>query len=294
MRYLSYIWKSWRFAFKSLTTTLITLFIILSLFINGALLFSQSISFAIATSIEAVTGVASLATKMKAKNNKLQTKNNQLRKNLNDTNARNKNLFAQLNDTADKNIKLKAKNSKLGKNLNDAKAQNNKLQTKNNQLLKNINDANARNKKLFIQLDNTVDKNIKLKAKNNRLGKNLNDANMSRKKLFTRMDNKLAVDVKAVNTIAGQMAKRVKIGAIRNASSVIFESIPFVGIATIVGVTGWELYDSCQMMKDLNILYEHFGIKIDETNRDQVCGLKIPTKDELRKKHSWWSWRREK
>lgn len=82
----------------------------------------------------------------------------------------------------------------------------------------------------------------------------------------------------SAKNISKRITARSAANASRNVSSVGGESIPLIGTAIIIGVTAWDLYDACQMIKDANELNAVFGhAKEDET---KICGLKVPTKEE--------------
>ena len=85
----------------------------------------------------------------------------------------------------------------------------------------------------------------------------------------------LNANKKKVGKITGRMAKRTSRGAVRNLASVPLESTPFIGVATVVGVTAFELYDACNTMKDLKELNKLMDHKAPE-GVGTVCGLKMP------------------
>jgi len=69
--------------------------------------------------------------------------------------------------------------------------------------------------------------------------------------------------------------------AARNLGSMAGESVPFWGVAVIVAATTWELTDTCTMMTDFYIL-EIALIGVDAVKPEAVCGLQIPTVQQLR------------
>ena len=86
----------------------------------------------------------------------------------------------------------------------------------------------------------------------------------------------------ASSQVAGGLQRRTKRVAATNLASVAGESIPFYGIAIIVGATSYELKSACDTMKDLYDL--EVALDPDEASeegRDYVCGLQVPTKDEI-------------
>ena len=103
---------------------------------------------------------------------------------------------------------------------------------------------------------------------------------------LTTQNNQLrtraATQKRIVNTNLERIRTRTQRTAIANIASVGGEALPFVGIGIIVGATAYEVKMSCDNMHDL---YE-MQIEIDPTqarteDRDMVCGLQVPTKEEL-------------
>jgi Skp family chaperone for outer membrane proteins len=86
----------------------------------------------------------------------------------------------------------------------------------------------------------------------------------------------------AVLDTNGRIARRTATAATRNASSVVAEAIPYLGIAAMLAVTTYDLKDSCDTIKDLHAL----DVAIDPAKEfgeeeTAVCGLGVPNKDEV-------------
>lgn len=82
--------------------------------------------------------------------------------------------------------------------------------------------------------------------------------------------------------VAKSINTRTKRVAGANLASVVGESIPFYGIAVIVGATAYELNAACDSMTDaydLSIAMDPDAIVLGD--RDYVCGLKVPRKEEV-------------
>jgi hypothetical protein len=73
--------------------------------------------------------------------------------------------------------------------------------------------------------------------------------------------------------------QRVTINKERKLASLPARAVPYVGIAAIVAMTGYELYSDCEMLKEMNELSKEN--ELDEADAASVCGFKVPTKDEL-------------
>ncbi|MCV2894715.1 hypothetical protein [Lentibacter sp. XHP0401] len=81
--------------------------------------------------------------------------------------------------------------------------------------------------------------------------------------------------------VTKSIKSRTKRVAGANLASVVGESIPFYGIAVIVGATTYELNSACESMKDaydLSIAMDPDAVAAED--RDYVCGLQVPTQEE--------------
>jgi hypothetical protein len=86
----------------------------------------------------------------------------------------------------------------------------------------------------------------------------------------------------AVEDTAGRVSRRTAAGAARNAGSVVAEAIPVAGVAVVLGVTAWDIKDSCDTMKDLHELELAFNPATSpDPEASEVCGLTVPTKGEV-------------
>lgn len=86
----------------------------------------------------------------------------------------------------------------------------------------------------------------------------------------------------AVQDTTSRVYRRSAAAAIRSTSSMAAEAIPVIGIAAIVGITAWDLKDSCDTMKDLRELEQAFSPDAAiEPEVGEVCGMTMPTQDEV-------------
>ena len=86
----------------------------------------------------------------------------------------------------------------------------------------------------------------------------------------------------AVEHTTERVGRRLTVSTSRSVGSVFAESIPFFGIAVIVGVTTWEITDACATMDDLHQLDVAFNPdNAVPADHSEVCGLTVPTKEEI-------------
>lgn len=89
----------------------------------------------------------------------------------------------------------------------------------------------------------------------------------------------------SVSRFSGQLTPRMAKLVGRNVSSLAAEAVPMAGIAVLVTVTGWDVYDACQTMKDLNQLNEN--LDLPHVGDAAVCGVHVPTVDEIKDMIKW-------
>lgn len=86
----------------------------------------------------------------------------------------------------------------------------------------------------------------------------------------------------AVEDTATRVSRRTTAAAARNAGGVLAEVVPIAGVAAIVGITAWDLKDSCATLKDLHELEVAFDPSLAaDPEVTEVCGLEVPSKEEI-------------
>lgn len=104
---------------------------------------------------------------------------------------------------------------------------------------------------------------------------------LERESFVTMRDERVPLR-KATRETIGRVQQRTATVATANVGSAWGESIPIYGIAVVVAATSFELGMACKDMRDM---YE-LQVAIDPegtvpADRDQVCGLQVPTRDEI-------------
>ena len=143
----------------------------------------------------------------------------------------------------------------------------------------------GRNLKLAKQNSSLVVRNSKLvKVTNSYLKRALNlagDLDLSRKAALALGTQSSVVRKAVKTTIATIRARTARVAAV-NVGSVFGESIPFWGAAVVVGVTGYELKNSCDTMRDLDTLETRLlGQEKDDAAAVEVCGTQVPSTEEI-------------
>lgn len=87
----------------------------------------------------------------------------------------------------------------------------------------------------------------------------------------------------AVRKTTEQVGRRISVSASRNIASMPGEAVPYIGAVVIVAVTGLELWDLCETLKDLEALNLAFNPDdAPSQDRTTVCALEVvPTAQEL-------------
>ena len=88
---------------------------------------------------------------------------------------------------------------------------------------------------------------------------------------------------KSIKKYGNKIVKRTAKTTAKSVASIPLESIPYIGVATILGITAYEIKSACDNKKDMEKLYGELGIL--DNNKvntfDDVCNLKTPTKEEI-------------
>ncbi|HDY82798.1 MAG TPA: hypothetical protein ENH48_07555 [Halieaceae bacterium] len=83
--------------------------------------------------------------------------------------------------------------------------------------------------------------------------------------------------------------------AAKSIAAIPAESIPFIGVAMLISDTGYALYEACESIRDLDVLYADMGIE-DETPDDvlrSVCNPTLPGAGDVQgwsvdQADQWW------
>lgn len=93
---------------------------------------------------------------------------------------------------------------------------------------------------------------------------------------------------KVIKSYGNRVVKRTAKRTARSVAAIPLEAVPYVGIATIITVTGLEIKSACDNVKDMNQLYRDFDIRdMDSSSMmDKICNPEIPSVDSLMSKIS--------
>jgi hypothetical protein len=87
----------------------------------------------------------------------------------------------------------------------------------------------------------------------------------------------------ATRKFGTRLTTRTKRVAAKSIAAIPAESIPFVGVAVLIGDTGYELYAACENIRDLDVLYAELGMA-DEAPGDvmhSVCDPQLPEPEQV-------------
>jgi len=135
------------------------------------------------------------------------------------------------------------------------------------------NSIKQRNEKL-------TTKNKTLKQKNRKLTADIKGYKVISEGFVAIKLHSFKKTTRAINRIQSRIAK----SAVANVAAIPFESIPIFGIATIITATGFEVYWSCQNMKDLDAINAIIDSDNATAQSNKVCGLQVPTIKEIKNK----------
>jgi hypothetical protein len=87
-------------------------------------------------------------------------------------------------------------------------------------------------------------------------------------------------------TTVSRIANKIRARSARNASVNVADllpaSIPLAGIPVSIALTVMDVNDACSTMKDLNEMNQEFELDNEDVTR--VCGIRVPSVDEVKKR----------
>ena len=96
------------------------------------------------------------------------------------------------------------------------------------------------------------------------------------KKKNTAIKQKVKV---TTSSIKKRTAKTVAV----NVGSMFTEALPYIGIATIIGATTYEVSAACMNMKEIDDLLKSIEIEDNSSETENICGQEIPGENKVRK-----------
>ena len=109
--------------------------------------------------------------------------------------------------------------------------------------------------------------NTDLRTRNRDLSRSNRELSASNRRLTTQIASQ--------RTVASAGAERIKrrsaYQATRSLSAIPAESIPVVGVATIIATTAWDFNDACRTIHDMSEIQQSLGQETDESFAELVC-----------------------
>lgn len=129
-------------------------------------------------------------------------------------------------------------------------------------------------------LDNIIPASWMAESLANKLNDKDKDLKKTKSDLKAKEKKLRQTRAKVVGTrdkIKTRIAKNVSV----NLASIPAESIPIIGIASIVAVTVMDLRDACDTMTDLDDLSVTLGFEDADPDTTKVCGETVPSKEKV-------------
>ncbi len=105
---------------------------------------------------------------------------------------------------------------------------------------------------------------------------------------YTEIDdlkNKQAQRGKVSKKVSQNISKRLLRNVSVNTGSVLVESVPYVGISTVIAVTAMDVKDACDTMKDMNTILSNLGEEGEQQSMTEICSYadRIPDSETIRR-----------
>jgi hypothetical protein len=274
MNILHWVWGLVKLAKTLILTTLLLASIALNLaFFTGGMIYSMASS-----AFEIVTGGQSIASKQAEIVADLS-------ENINFEKKAKRELRGEFSDVGKKLVnekkitrKLSIKVANVGENLVLANQMSKQLRKKVADISGELVNEKKITRKLGVEIADIGEKLVLSKQTSKQLRKEIANPN---KRIVTYKGKKMALS-QAVETTSGSIARRSAIAATRSVASMGGEALPVIGTSVIVAATGFELYDLCNTVKDMNDLKVAFDPSLKtEPEQTTICAMEVPTKEEL-------------
>ena len=108
--------------------------------------------------------------------------------------------------------------------------------------------------------------------------KNNNDALKKTNKKLEAKQAKVAANRKLVGELSEKIALRTTRNAARNIVSMPAESLPYIGVVTVVTVTGLEIKDACATMEDIKEINRLLATEA-HVDVETTCGMEVLDRD---------------
>jgi hypothetical protein len=204
----------------------------------------------------------------------LSKSNASLKKENSDVKKMNGDLNKVNSDLNKSNVRLKKENGDVKIINGGLKKVNAGLNKANGILKKESRDINKINGSLEME-------NANLNVNNKVLGGRVKKLEATTSEMNSNINQFKKSATHIIDGIRRRIAKTVAV----NVGSMPLESIPLLGVATIIMVTSTEVYAACEDVKDLDRLQDLYDPQSESEARNEVCGVELPTEDEL--KNNW-------
>lgn len=103
------------------------------------------------------------------------------------------------------------------------------------------------------------------------------------KKSVAAKERKLQKSRVVAKRVGTGIRARTKTLAAASVAAIPAETVPIIGVGSIIAVTAYELAVACENFNDLNEMYTEMEIydAVDRGVLDEVCNPQLPTKEEL-------------
>ena len=124
------------------------------------------------------------------------------------------------------------------------------------------------------EASNLRQSNRRLQAANTDLStrnRQLDEGNRQLRSTNQRLENQMARQRRVAANGANRIKRRSAFQATRSISAIPTESIPIIGITTIVAMTAWDIRDACRTIEDMSEIQKSMGEDPDDGFVTRIC-----------------------
>ena len=113
-----------------------------------------------------------------------------------------------------------------------------------------------------------------LRQDNSRLSKAKSELKIRNQQLINnsnKLERQLVDQKRIISQSTKRIANRSVRSTVRSTAAIPIESVPIIGISTIIATTAWEIRDTCQTLEDMSNIERSVGLEPDTTVFSKVC-----------------------
>lgn len=104
----------------------------------------------------------------------------------------------------------------------------------------------------------------------------LKNSPTTRSRAIAKENVKIKKGIVKAKKLSTKVSKRAFRNATKNLASLPAESLPYIGLGTVLALTAMDLRDACETMKDMDALSVALGLSDTSDDTVKICAKEVP------------------